>query len=173
MRESLTALSLLVLAAGCIPSHRIVHQGDRYFEHCYGADFDRRVTPVQNEACWQAWIAHYTRHQPAHRVDYAMRRVEALQAGEPALRLPGMQQSGVVVDVDPAQQAMLASAQQANQPKLENSPESEGGKVSVPNGCLDACNGYEGRCLGGCESNNVSCRHDCARERAICLGGCY
>src|SRR5262245_32189465 len=76
MRESLTALSLLAFAAGCIPSHRIVHEGNRYFEHCYGADFDVRVTPAQNLACWQAWIAHYNRFQPSQRVDYAMRRVE-------------------------------------------------------------------------------------------------
>lgn len=149
-----------------------MHQGDRYFEHCYGADFDRRVTPAQNEACWQAWIAHYTRHQPPHRVDYAMRRVEALQAGEPALRLPGLQQAGVAVDVDPSQQAMLENAQQANQPKPEGS-DNNAAKVSVPTGCLDACNAYEGDCLDDCESNNVNCRHDCTRERAICLGGCY
>lgn len=173
MRGLLTALSLLAFAAGCIPSHRILHQGNRYFEHCYGADFDRRVTSAQNEACWTAWLAHYTRHQPAHRVDYAMRRVEALQAGEPALRLPGLQSSGASVGLGPEQQALLETAQQGNQPKSDTAPPANAAKVTIANGCLETCNGYEGRCLGECESSNVSCRHDCTRERAICLGACY
>ena len=43
----------------------------------------------------------------------------------------------------------------------------------IPNGCLEACNAYEGRCVQGCASDHVNCRHDCTRERAICLGGCY
>jgi hypothetical protein len=173
MRGLLTALSLLAFAAGCIPSHRILHQGNRYFEQCYGADFDRRVTATQNEACWSAWLAHYTRHQPALRVDYAMRRVEALQAGEPALRLPGLQRSETAVGLAPEQQALLATAQQGNQPKAEGTALADAGVVSIPNGCLDTCNSYEGRCLSECASDNVDCRHGCTRERAICLGACY
>jgi hypothetical protein len=170
MRGSLRTLSLLALSAGCIPSFRIVHEGDRYFEHCYGADFDRRVTPAQNEACWQAWLAHYTRYQPAHRVDYAMRRMEALQAGEPALKLPGLTRNAHP-EVEPEHQALLETAQTGAPPKLAMKT-GDAGAPAIPNGCTDTCNAYEARCIAECPGE-VACRHGCTRERAICLGGCH
>jgi hypothetical protein len=171
MRGSLKTLSLLALLAGCIPSHRIVHDGNRYFEHCYGADFDRRVTPTQNEACWQAWLAHYSRYQPPHRVDYAMRRMETLQAGEPALKLPGLARS-MDGDVDPEQQALLETARAGAPPKLEMKA-GDAGAPGIPNGCLATCDAYETRCASDCPENRIECRHNCTRERAICLGGCH
>jgi hypothetical protein len=171
MRGSLKTLSLLALAAGCIPSHRIVHDGDRYFERCYGADFDRRVSAELNEACWQAWLAHYSRYQPAHRVDYAMRRTEALQGGEPALKLPGLSR-GAESDVAPEQQALLETAQAGAPPKLDLKT-SDAGAPLIPNGCLAACDSFEARCASECPDQRVECRHGCSRERAICLGGCH
>jgi hypothetical protein len=171
MRGSLKTLSLLALAAGCIPSHRIVHDGDRYFEHCYGADFDRRVTPAQNEACWQAWLAHYSRYQPAQRLDYAMRRVEALEAGEAALKLPGLN-SGVQREVTPEHQSLLETAQSGAPPKLA-AISADAAVPAIPNGCLATCDSYEAHCSGECPEGNVECRHGCTRERAICLGGCH
>jgi hypothetical protein len=171
MRGSLKILSLLAFAAGCIPSHRIVHDGDRYFEHCYGADFDRRVTSGQNEACWQAWLAHYSRYQPAHRVDYAMRRIEALQGGETELKLPGLSREPPV-QADPAQQELLQNAQSGAPPKLA-AIDSDASTPAVPNGCLDTCAGYEAHCVSECPGDETACRHRCIRERAICLGGCH
>jgi hypothetical protein len=163
---------LLAALGGCIPSHRIVYEGDRYFEHCYGADFDRRVTPEQREACWEAWLAHYTRYQPAHRIDYAMRRTEALQAGEPPLGLPGLPGQPDAVPVDSAEAALLKTAQLGVQPNLPDAPE-RGDGGDIPNGCVSACDRYEARCQSECEVISVACRHGCTRERAICLGGCY
>jgi hypothetical protein len=171
MRGSLKTLSLLAIAAGCIPSHRIVHEGDRYFEHCYGADFDRRVSSAQNEACWQAWLAHYARYQPASRVDYAMRRTEALQAGEPPLKLPGLARV-VDAEVEPEHQALLETAQTGAPPKLDTKP-ADAGTPTIPNGCLEACSTYEARCISECSDRPVPCRQGCMRERAICLGGCH
>lgn len=143
-----------------------MHQGNRYFEHCYGADFDRRVTPAQREACWTAWLAHYTRHQPAHRIDYAMQRVEALQAGEPALSLPGLPQPGTSTGAPQAAQAAQPAPGLGIATMEANAP-------SIPNGCLEACNAYEGHCLRACDTSSVRCRQGCTRERAICLGSCY
>lgn len=148
-----------------------MHEGDRYFEHCYGADFDRRVTPAQNEACWQAWLAHYTRYQPAHRVDYAMRRMEALQAGEPVLKLPGLARNADAPEVDPEHQALLETAQAGAPPKLAMNS-ADAGAPTIPNGCLDTCSTYEARCIHEC-ADEMACRHGCTRERAICLGACH
>jgi hypothetical protein len=171
MRVSLTGLSLLALGAGCIPSHRLVHDGNRYFEHCYGADFNPRVTPIQKEACWQAWIAHYTRHQSAQRVDYALRRIEALQSGAEPPSLPGVTASRPAVLA--ADEAHLANLTHGMTPPGSTLPAPEAGAEEIPNGCLEACNTYERRCLSECPERNVNCMQRCTRERAICLGGCH
>lgn len=150
-----------------------MHDSDLYFERCYGADFDRQVAPAKKEACWQAWLGHYTRHQPAHRVDYAMRRVEALQNGEPLPTLPGLAgASGNQVPVDPN----LSNLVGAGAPRLAAvSTTTDGGAPlnEIPNGCLEACNTFESSCVSECPSSSVNCRDGCSRERAICLGGCH
>ncbi len=146
-----------------------MHEGDTYFERCYAADFDARIAPQQKELCWQAWIAHYTKHQPAHRVDYALRRVEALQSGEPLPALPGL---GAAAG-SPEMAGFDASLLAANA-VLTSSPgvvvEDAG---PVPNGCEAACSAYEAHCRSACPEGDVDCRSGCARERAICSGGCY
>jgi hypothetical protein len=157
---------LLALGAACIPSHRLVHDGDRYFEHCYGADFDPRLAVGQKEACWQAWIAHYTRHQPTQRVDYALRRVEAFQSGEPALALPGLATSAQTAAADGKLASLVHNADYGS------SGDTDGGPGS--NGCVEACSAYETRCLDACpEAEQANCRLGCTRERSICLGGCH
>lgn len=170
MRVSLTVFSLLALGAACIPSHRLVHDGNRYFEQCYGADFDPQTEPAQKEACWQAWMAHYTRHQAASRVDYAMRRIEALQSGEPPPSLPGLgKQAPQSVSADGGP---LASIQYGTASQLRDEGDAGAGNA-IPNGCLEACNAYEGRCVSRCPTDSVNCRPGCSRERVICLGGCH
>jgi len=105
MRPSLLATALL--ATACVPSHRVVAEGDYYFEQCYGRDFEPRAFDREREACWESWLAHYTRHQPASRVDYALRRVEDLQAGGPQPALPGI---GAPVPIDPGVESAPAPA---------------------------------------------------------------
>lgn len=147
----------------------MVHAGDRYFEQCYGADFSPSVEPLKKEACWQAWLAHYTRYQPAHRIDYAMRRVEALQGGELGPTLPGMTHDAAQLDVD-AQVALesVVPLDPAIPAVVAANPE-----VEVPNGCLSACNLFEAKCIEQCPVESTNCRNGCARDRAICLGGCH
>jgi hypothetical protein len=162
---------LLALAAACIPSHRLVHDGNRYFEHCYGADFDPGLTVLQKEACWQAWIAHYTRHQPAARVDYAMRRVEALESGEAPLSLPGLSASTRPAPL--ADEAQLASLARGTRPPSAGVSDADGGATAIPNGCLQTCDDFETQCVSRCPEDSMHCRQGCAREHAICLGGCH
>lgn len=137
----------------------MVHDGNRYFERCYGADFDVDRSLADREACWQAWIAHYSRNQSTARVDYAMLRVEALQSGEPGPELPG-------VNAGPK-----ASPAQSVVDLAELAPPQAGAEVA--SGCLGACNEFEHACIERCPSGNTTCRHGCARERAICLRGCH
>lgn len=149
----------------------MVHEGNGYFEKCYGADFNPKRSDTEREACWNAWLAHYTRHQPAHRIDYAMRRVESLQAGESALGLPGLSPSPAPFVISSGSEAVTvqgprAGAEAATRLQTEEEP-------SVAHGCTGMCQIYEARCLTPCPERSGACAKGCEREKAICLGGCY
>jgi hypothetical protein len=150
----------------------MVHEGDTYFERCYGADFDVRVPQEKKELCWQAWLAHYTKHQPAHRVDYALGRIEALQSGEPAPFLPGLVR-GALTPGELRSELDAAVSAASNTGSLLLAPISAPDASSVPNGCSDFCSEYERRCNADCPTANEVCTAGCQRERAICLNGCH
>lgn len=149
----------------------MVHDGNVYFEDCYGGDFNPEVSDALREACWNAWLAHYTRHQPAHRIDYAMRRVEALQSGEPPLGLPGITTGAVApVTADGSlitTEGPRAGAEAATLLDRNASP------TGVAHGCTGACGDQESKCMAGCPENVLACRDNCMRDRAICMHGCY
>ncbi len=151
----------------------MIHEGNGYFENCYAADFSLAVPDAQREACWQAWLAHYTRHQPAHRVDYAMRRLEALEAGDVPLQLPGVGATWVHVASDTPSgpelvtlQGPRAGAEAATRLDPSASPD-------MPHGCSAMCDSRQTACAEPCLERIGPCVDGCARDRAICLGGCY
>ena len=80
--------AVLLLAAGCAPSLRMVHRSRAYFERCYAADFDPRIRRTERHACWVAWLDHYTGGQPRERIAYARERVASQGADTDALRMP-------------------------------------------------------------------------------------
>jgi hypothetical protein len=166
-----SAALVALCLAGCAPSHRLVHEGDRYFERCYGADFDARVDPTKKEACWQAWMTYYTKHQPAHRVDYALGRIESLQNGDPLPTLPGMvhsEQSPEALAKE-ISEADAAASNTGAEVMVTLTPDAG----PVPNGCVHFCNEYESSCNARCNRGSLACSANCERERGLCLNGCY
>lgn len=151
----------------------MVHEGNGYFETCYAADFNPKLDATQREACWNAWLAHYTRQQPAHRIDYAMRRVESLQSGEPAFSLPGLQQPGGAPPLVPASGSELVTLQGPRAGAEAATRLQSSDTTSVAHGCTSLCDTYETRCLASCEGRAGICAAGCEREKAICRGGCY
>lgn len=151
----------------------MVHDGDTYFERCYGADFDERYPQAQKEACWQAWLAHYTKHQPAHRVDYALRRIEALQNGEPAPELPGLVSGALSHNQVVAELREVDAAVSNTGSGLLASTDAQADGGGIPNGCLHFCNEYEAACSARCQGTSPACFVGCERERDICLHGCH
>jgi hypothetical protein len=155
----------------------MLHEGNVYFEHCYGADFDPKVRPEQREACWQAWLADYTRHQPAHRIDYAMRRVEGVQAGELTLRLPGLPGGQSEAPTDPVVARLVATRGAKAGAEVETllePPNDRRGHDHEANGCSETCASYQQQCEVACPtSDQPGCRSVCEREHQICLNGCY
>jgi hypothetical protein len=162
-------LACWLATSSCAPSFRLVHEGDRYFERCYGADFDGKVVATQKEACWQAWITYYTKHQPAHRVDYALARIESLQNGEPIPTLPGFTTEPATPVAKELDEADAAASNVSSQMLATMSPDAG----PVPNGCLHFCNEYESDCNARCDHGSLACSSNCERERGLCLRGCY
>lgn len=150
----------------------MVHEGNTYFETCYGADFNPKLDDTQREACWNAWLAHYTRHQPAHRIDYAMRRVEALTAGEPPLTLPGIT-PGAPIPTPPEDDGLVLLEGVYAGAEAETRLDDDAQPAGVPHGCEGACTALEQACLARCTEGAVACRDACTQDRALCLGGCY
>ncbi len=151
----------------------MVHQGNGYFENCYAADYNPKLQESQREACWNAWLAHYTRHQPAHRIDYALRRVEALEAGEPALGMPGLnepEQQVAPTATSPATLVTLQGPRAGAEAATQLDPSAE---TSVAHGCAGMCEAYQNRCMTRCQESLGACAKGCEHEKAICLGGCY
>jgi hypothetical protein len=151
----------------------MVHDGNHYFEHCYGADFNPHVRESDREACWNAWLAHYTRHQPAHRIDYAMRRVEALQSGEPAMGLPGISQAENVAPVDSAAEGLVTLHGPRAGAEVSTILDSHANPQGVDQGCGQACDAAQSVCNSRCPADVPACLDGCKRDRALCLGGCY
>gem|GEM_PF-5107294 len=161
------------MAWACAPSHRMVHDGNVYFERCYGAEFNDKVSPIEREACWNAWLADYTRHQPAHRIDYAMRRVEAIQAGDGTLKLPGISrgQSAPPTDTSVSSQMKLRSVRVGAE--VATTSHEPATKDAVPHGCHSVCRDYQQRCEAVCPDESPDCKLLCVREEEICTHGCY
>ncbi|MBO6934614.1 MAG: hypothetical protein JJ863_06560 [Deltaproteobacteria bacterium] len=86
-RWVLTLAGAAMLAA-CGASPRMVHQSAYYFERCHAADLDDQRTVDERQACWAAWLRHWSSAQPAVRVRYAERRLAALSRGEAMAPLP-------------------------------------------------------------------------------------
>jgi len=169
-----------LLAAGCLgfsliqscaPSLRMVHEGNGYFEKCYAADFNPQRNDSERDACWNAWLAHYTHHQPAHRIDYAMRRVESLQAGEPQLGLPGLRPGAAPITVSSGNEAVTLKGPRAGAEAATRLQ--SGDEPRIEHGCSGMCAIYEARCLAPCPEPLGACADGCTHEKAICLGGCY
>lgn len=157
------------MALGCAPSHRMVHEGNVYFERCYGADFDPKVRPELREACWSAWLAHYTRHQPSHRVDYALRRIESIQTGESTLELPGLRGGQSKPPVDPT----MRDVPHGRPPFAAVQAAPDAGPDEARHGCAEVCDSLETQCVAACPPDLFACRDLCVRENQICRKGCY
>ncbi|MCK6537709.1 MAG: hypothetical protein L6Q84_32450 [Polyangiaceae bacterium] len=73
---------LLLPLAACGPSVSAVYESNIRFEHCYRLDLDVKVAPGHRGACWKEWSQRYTYGQTRDRLEYARRRIAALDAGD-------------------------------------------------------------------------------------------
>lgn len=114
-----------VLLMACGASTRMVHQSAYYFERCHAADLDDERTVDERQACWAAWLRHWSSAQPAVRVRYAERRLAALSRGEAMAPLPheSAGEPALADDAPPGSaQVLVEASTSGGPPRIEVAP---------------------------------------------------
>jgi len=195
--SKLSFTGLLAWLVGCGPSLVTVHEGTVRFEHCYRVDLEPRVTPPNRVACWRSWISAYTVGQPRDRIEYAERRLHALESGDaspPALALgadrpPQARQFYLVVPqptsvhappppvAKPVQDAEPDAASDAGAPNelQAKTTESKAGEGDAPPGanCTKRCQAGWHSCDDGCQATGKSDCAKCKPAYTKCMRSCF
>jgi len=103
----------------------MVHQSAYYFERCHAADLDDERTVDERQACWAAWLRHWSSAQPAVRVRYAERRVAGLSRGEAMAPLPheSAGEPALADDAPPGSaQVLVEASTNGGPPRVEVAP---------------------------------------------------
>src|SRR5690349_8163603 len=81
VRASVVAVALGLFGSACGPSLEVMHESNLRFEHCYRLDMDPKIAMSHRELCWRDWTEIYASGQPMDRIEYARRRIVALDSG--------------------------------------------------------------------------------------------
>jgi hypothetical protein len=150
----------------------MVHQSQVYFERCHAGDYDPRVANDDREACWAAWIDHYSDDQPPERVAYAQQRMGELEEGIAVEPLPGVEPSARLTYTS----SFLSSAVSTVEPAPESEPAVDAPPRQAPSAqgaCAPVCAPRWDRCAANCGAADAPCERACAAEHRTCMRGCY
>lgn len=175
-----------ILCVGCGPSLRRVQESHVYFERCYAADFDARIPLSEKNACWSAWLEHYTSGQPPERATYARERMYAIEHGESVPRLPGMPDAVVSSRVAPVISGSVEVSEQVvppsnvdeeemARPRLRERRERQAPLPRTSNAicAARACEGAWRTCTERCPRDGEACHTACEVEIRACARGCF
>lgn len=193
----LSFTGLVAWLVGCGPSLVTVHEGTVRFEHCYRVDLEPRVTPPNRAACWRSWVSAYTVGQPRDRIEYAQRRLHALEGGDaspPVLALDAERPSQprqfyLVVPqptsvhappppvAKPVEDPEPDTASDAGAPN-ERQAKTAGGKAvdaDAPPGssCTERCRTGWHRCDQSCAGSAASGCAQCKATYSKCMRSCF
>ena len=190
--SKLSFTGLVAWCAACGPSLVTVHEGTIRFEHCYRVDLEPRFTTPNRAACWRNWVSSYTVGQPRDRIEYAERRLHALDGGDaspPALALgadrpPEARQFYLVV---PAPTNAHAPPPPMAKPVPDSAPDaaSDAGapnelqaKTSDPttppgSTCTKRCQLDWHTCDKSCEASVASGCSKCKTAYSTCMRDCF
>jgi hypothetical protein len=163
----------------------MVHQSNAYFERCHSADYDPQIQSDLRQACWEAWLEHYTNGQPPEKVEYARRRVRALEEGITVPPLPGLPSSAL----DTSYTSSILVSTTEERPEEDRQSEAEAGagtEGDLPTAeptesepTMGSTDGVRGgvcipartRCREACDI--PSCHDACNAEYRTCMRGFY
>jgi hypothetical protein len=168
-------------AVSCGPGLEAVHESNLRFEHCYRLDMDPRIAPGHREYCWRDWNQTYAGDQPLDRIEYARRRIVALESGDSRLVMVRQQTFGgarvfeEVGAVSPNERmaAPAPTSAHAPPPKTEPAPPSLAPAGPKPgDACAVECTNTFTECMRPCDAAKATCER-CNLEFRGCMRRCY
>ena len=84
-KGSAALLAIAVDLTACGPGLEAVHESNLRFEHCYRLDMDSKIAAPHREHCWRDWTVAYSYDQSLDHIEYARRRIVALESGDTRL----------------------------------------------------------------------------------------
>lgn len=185
--RALLLLVVLIAAAACGPSLETIHESNVRFEHCYRLDMDPRIASSHRELCWRDWTVTYAYGQSRDRIEYARRRIIALESGDTALLsidtrpVARKRVFSVIGEAAPEAAPMAAPAPtsaHAPPPRTateasEETPAPQPPPAAMPGqGCAGNCAHEFGKCGPSCVSESDECTA-CREAYRDCMRRCY
>jgi hypothetical protein len=154
VRFSAMLLTLLPLAPACGPSIQSIHEGSVRFEHCYRLDLDPKIAPSHRHACWDQWTRVYSYGQARDRVEYARRRIDELEAGDPDPPELSLAEREKRPEREFYMSMPAPTDAHAPPPPMATTPTEDPNQKQVVPGdeCIIRCRKQRTACLGDCES---------------------
>jgi hypothetical protein len=167
-RHAVLAVLSGAILLRCGPSVSTIYEGNIRFEHCYRLDLDHHIAPTHRAECWREWADRYTYGQTRDRLEYARRRMSALNSGDttrPELRLD--LPDGATPDSSP--EVPVPTSVHASPPPLLVSPKPD---AEAPAAASDASAPDAGpqppgaECIADCRQTWKDCDDSCATDAA-------
>jgi hypothetical protein len=182
--HAVSAFGGLALGAtvSCGPGLEVVHESNLRFEHCYRLDMDPRIAPGHREYCWRDWNQTYASDQPLDRIEYARRRIVALESGDSRLVTVRRETFGggrvfeEVGAVSPNDRtaAPAPTSAHAPPPRTEPAPPSPPPAAGPKPGdaCAVECNNTFSECMRPCAAVKAACER-CNEDYRACMKRCF
>jgi hypothetical protein len=163
----------------------MIHESSVRFEHCYRLDMDPEIASSHRLHCWRDWTQTYAEGgQSQDRVEYARRRIIALESGDTRLvtihTAPRPQARLFSLAGEPANadgRALAPAPTSANAPPPALAPREKGVGTEpqadpLPQGtCAQDCETTYRSCANGCVEKGPCDR--CSEDYAVCMRRCF
>lgn len=165
-----------------------MHESNIRFEHCYRLDMDPKIAMSHRELCWRDWTETYAVGQAMDRIEYARRRLVALESGDSRLITivaPTRSQGRVFAEIGgPSPDAPMAAPAPTSAheppPKTEPAPKVEApppepppqGLVRPGDNCAAECTTTFSECDRLCQAKQADCV-GCRDDYRKCMRRCF
>jgi hypothetical protein len=174
----------------CGPGLEAIHESNLRFEHCYRLDMDPKIAPPHREHCWRDWTVAYGNDQSLDHIEYARRRIVALESGDTrlvSLRTDAPAEGRVFEEVGapPPDAPMAAPAPTSAHeppPKTVPLPRSEAPQAQTTasaatnarpgDACASQCDVPLAECSKLCETKPADCA-TCREDYRRCMRRCF
>jgi hypothetical protein len=186
-RSLLAGLVVALVGFACGPSVQSIYEGNVRFEHCYRLDMDTKIAAPHREHCWRDWTEIYAYGQPLDHVEYARRRIVALESGDTGLVTVYREHHQERVFAEVAATAapdtpMAAPAPtSAHEPPPKTAPAVKMASATDPapagsqkpgDGCASECESTLSDCERLCSAKQADCAA-CREDYRHCMRRCF